>query len=46
MSIIIEVKNLSFGYTPQNTILKDISFEIKAGTFVGIAGPNGTGKSR
>lgn len=45
MSAIIEVKNLSFGYTPQNTILKDISFEIKAGTFVGIAGPNGAGKS-
>ena len=45
MSAIIEVKNLSFGYTPQNTILKDISFEIKAGTFLGIAGPNGAGKS-
>ncbi|MHC4533914.1 MAG: ABC transporter ATP-binding protein [Planctomycetota bacterium] len=45
MSAIIEVKNLSFGYTSQNTILKDISFEIKAGTFVGIAGPNGAGKS-
>ena len=45
MSIIIEVKKLSFGYTPQNTILEDISFEIKAGTFVGIAGPNGAGKS-
>ncbi|MDT8300236.1 MAG: ABC transporter ATP-binding protein [Sedimentisphaerales bacterium] len=45
MSAIIEVKNLSFGYTPQNTILKDMSFEIKAGTFVGIAGPNGAGKS-
>lgn len=45
MSAIIEIKNLSFGYTPQNTILEDISFEIKAGTFVGIAGPNGAGKS-
>lgn len=42
---VIEVKNLSFGYTPQNTILKDINFEIKSGTFVGIAGPNGAGKS-
>ncbi len=45
MSVIIEVNNLSFGYTPQNTILKDISFEIEAGTCVGIAGPNGAGKS-
>jgi ABC-type multidrug transport system fused ATPase/permease subunit len=33
MNAIIEVKKLSFGYTPQNTILKDISFEIKAGIF-------------
>jgi iron complex transport system ATP-binding protein len=45
MSAIIEVTNLSFGYIPQNTILKDISFEIKAGTFLAIAGPNGAGKS-
>ena len=45
MSGIIEVNNLSFGYTPQSTILKDISFEIKSGTFLTIAGPNGAGKS-
>lgn len=45
MSGIIEVKNLSFGYTPQSPILEDLSFEIKAGAFVGIAGPNGAGKT-
>ncbi len=45
MSGIIEVENLSFGYTPESKILKDISFEVKAGTFLAIAGPNGAGKS-
>jgi iron complex transport system ATP-binding protein len=45
MSGIIEVENLSFGYTPQGTILRDISFEVKAGAFLAIAGPNGIGKT-
>lgn len=45
MSSIIEVKDLIFGYTPQSTVLKNISFEVKAGTFLAIAGPNGAGKS-
>lgn len=44
MSVAIEVKNLSFGYA-QRTILKDISFEVGAGSFIAIAGPNGAGKS-
>jgi len=45
MSGIVEVNNLSFGYTCESTILKDISFEVKTGTFLAIAGPNGAGKS-
>ncbi len=45
MSGIVEVDNVSFGYTPENAILKDISFEVKPGTFLTIAGPNGAGKS-
>lgn len=45
MSSIIEVKNVSFGYTPQHTIVKDISFEVKPATFLSIAGPNGAGKT-
>ncbi len=44
MNTIIKVENLSFGYT-QDEILKDLSFEVTAGTFVGIAGPNGAGKT-
>ena len=45
MSSIIEVENLGFGYTSEATILKDMSFNVKPGTFVAIAGPNGAGKS-
>ncbi|MFQ6036924.1 MAG: ATP-binding cassette domain-containing protein, partial [Sedimentisphaerales bacterium] len=45
MSGIIEVENLSFSYTPQSTVLKDISFEVMPGTFLAVAGPNGVGKS-
>jgi len=45
MNAIIEVENLSFGYTPQHTILKGISFEVIQGKFLAIAGPNGAGKT-
>ncbi|MFB0525077.1 MAG: ABC transporter ATP-binding protein [Phycisphaerae bacterium] len=45
MSGIIKVENLSFSYTPQSTVLKDISFEVMPGTFLAVAGPNGAGKS-
>lgn len=41
---IIEVKGLSFDY-PGTEVLKDISFEIEAGSFWAIAGPNGAGKT-
>jgi len=45
MSSIIEVKNLSFGYSSNNMVLKDLSFDVASGTFLAIAGPNGVGKS-
>ena len=45
MSGIIEVKNLTFGYGPQEAILRDLSFEVAPGTFLSIAGPNGAGKT-
>ncbi len=45
MSGIIEVENLSFGYTRQGLIIRDLSFEVTPGTFLAIAGPNGAGKT-
>jgi len=43
--IMLEVENLSFGYTPQTVLFKDISFSIKKGECLGIIGKNGKGKS-
>ncbi|MDS1029109.1 ABC transporter ATP-binding protein [Bacillota bacterium LX-D] len=41
----IAIKNLSFAYTPNEFILKDISFDIGEHEFVAIIGENGAGKS-
>lgn len=40
----LQIKNLGFNID-KNEILKDISFDIKKGSFVGVIGPNGSGKS-
>lgn len=45
MSSIIEVKNLSFGYTRHSRILQGVSFNVQAGAFLSVAGPNGAGKT-
>jgi ABC-type multidrug transport system fused ATPase/permease subunit len=41
----IEFGHVAFGYDPAALILKDVSFRIQAGEFVGIVGPTGSGKS-
>ncbi len=40
----IEVKNLSFNYD-NNSVLENISFNVKNGEYLGIIGPNGGGKT-
>lgn len=40
----ITVEDLSCGYRKE-IVLKDISFEVKTGEFVGLIGPNGSGKT-
>ncbi|MBN2182870.1 MAG: ABC transporter ATP-binding protein [Sedimentisphaerales bacterium] len=41
----IEFKNLQFSYDGENNVLENISFTIKAGSCVGIAGRTGAGKT-
>lgn len=41
----IEFKNVNFQYVKNKPILKNISFKIKSGEFIGIVGPTGSGKS-
>lgn len=41
----IVFENVTFGYTPERTILKDISFTVEPLQKVAIVGPSGSGKS-
>ena len=41
----IVVHNCSFGYQPGDRVLRNISFSVLPGQFLGIIGPNGGGKS-
>lgn len=41
---IIEVKNISYAYG-QETVLKNISFNVHQGDYLGLVGPNGSGKT-
>jgi len=41
----ITLNNISFGYEPNKTILKNITFSVKSGEMLGIVGKSGAGKS-
>ncbi|MEA3384577.1 MAG: ABC-F family ATP-binding cassette domain-containing protein [Campylobacterota bacterium] len=43
--VLLDVKNLGFGYNSNNMLFKDISFTLSKGETIGIIGKNGKGKS-
>ncbi|KAH6559789.1 hypothetical protein BASA60_000437 [Batrachochytrium salamandrivorans] len=42
---ILQMTDVSFGYTPSRTILKNISFDLQMDSKIAVVGPNGAGKS-
>jgi zinc transport system ATP-binding protein len=45
MSLAVELRDLSFGYRPGQSVLEHVSLGVGQGEFVAIAGPNGGGKT-
>ena len=41
----IELNNISFSYTPERELIKDINLRVKSGMHVAIVGPTGCGKT-
>ncbi|MFX1573220.1 MAG: ABC transporter ATP-binding protein [Promethearchaeota archaeon] len=41
----IEFENVSFGYTPSNRVLKNLTFKVSSGRKIAIIGTTGSGKS-
>lgn len=42
---VIEVEKLSFAYTKNTPVLKEVSFDVESGSYMCLLGPNGAGKS-
>ncbi|MSO94283.1 MAG: ABC transporter ATP-binding protein [Thermoleophilia bacterium] len=45
LTSVVELEGVSFAYRAGVRVLEDVSFEVSAGEFVAIAGPNGGGKT-
>lgn len=45
MQGMVEVKNVTFSYEPNRTVLKNVSFKVNPGEMIGLVGHSGAGKS-
>ena len=45
MTPAIQTEHVTFGYGRGRLVLRDVSLEVQAGTFLAVVGPNGAGKS-
>lgn len=45
VAVLLEVRNLFGGYTPEQPVIRDISLDVRAQEIVGLIGMNGAGKS-
>ncbi len=43
--MMLQTRNLIFGYDPRKTVLRGVTLDIRPGRVTGIFGPNGSGKS-
>ena len=41
----VELEHVSFGYTPERTVLHDLSLQVQPGRLIAIVGPTGAGKT-
>lgn len=41
----VSIENLSFGYKPEEPVLRDVSFQMEPGTVTAVVGPSGGGKT-
>ncbi|GAW13864.1 hypothetical protein ANO14919_032550 [Xylariales sp. No.14919] len=42
---IVQMSGVTFGYTPDNILLKDVDLDVQLDSRIGIVGPNGAGKT-
>ena len=41
----VDIKNVTFGYVPERTVIKDLSIKANKGNLIAIVGPTGAGKT-
>lgn len=41
----IRISHIDFGYTPERTVIRDLSFSCEAGRHIAVVGPTGAGKT-